>query len=140
MFLWKWFGRAKNAAVAREAEPAPAAEPRPKLGAERREHLRVPIELQVHIRFASNEALVRSRTLNLSHGGAFVVMRELRPIGTKVRLVLVVGDRTLTIGGVITHTVEDVPPQPTGVGVLFTEIADGDRTLIDELVAAQASR
>lgn len=130
MIFRKWFRGGKQGATAASV----------KTGAERREHLRVRVELEVRIRFASSADLVRSRTLNLSHGGAFVVVRDARPIGTKVRLVLVVGDRTLTIGGVVTHLVASTPEQTGGVGILFTEIEATDRELVDALVAAQAAR
>lgn len=142
MVLRRWLGSDRRARGA--ASPAPEAfDERPggpapaKVGAERREHPRVPVELEVRVRFASNEELVRSRTINLSHGGVFIAVRDLRPIGTRARLVLVVGDRTITIGGVVAHTVESTPEGIGGVGILFKEIAAGDRALIDMLIEAQ---
>lgn len=132
----KWFGGGdEGSAAAREGDPV-----REKSGAERREHLRVPVELEVRICFASSDDLVRSRTLNLSHGGAFVLVRDVRPIGTRARLVLVVGDRTLTIGGIVAHVVDSDVATAGGVGIFFTEIEATDRVLIDALVAAQAAR
>jgi hypothetical protein len=124
MVLRKLFGR-------RNADAAPQDD-----ADERREWPRVKVELEVRVRFASSEELVHSEVLNLSRGGALIVAEETRPIGTRARLVLTVGKRTVTIGGSVVHST----PRGEGihaVGIMFMDIPERDRPYIDQLIEAQ---
>jgi hypothetical protein len=123
MVLRKLFGKRDD----REKDPDPT---------ERRQWPRVKVELEVRIKFENYDEVVHSDVLNLSRGGALIVADETRPIGTRARLVLTVGERTITIGGSVVHS----SPRGEGiyaVGLMFMDIPDSDRAYLDQLIEAQ---
>jgi uncharacterized protein (TIGR02266 family) len=89
--------------------------------------------MQARIRFASTEDAVRSRTFDISPGGTFLRLPEPRPKGTKVRLTLEIGDRTLTIQGVVAR-VADGRNGPKGIGIAFTDVDLVDQLFLEELL------
>lgn len=103
---------------------------------DRRQWLRVPLSLQVHLRFACADAVVNSQTFDLSEGGAFVRMPNPREVGTPLLLRIDVGARSVAIQAVVVR----VSSSPPGMGVRFVEVADEDREFVTGLVVAQAEQ
>jgi len=91
---------------------------------DRRASVRVALELQVRLRFESAEAMVASRTFDISRGGAFISIRNPRPRGTKVRLTLQVQEQTIVIGGLVVRSSAGKAGKAgrRGMGIQFTEI------------------
>lgn len=115
------------------ANDAPAPAPAPaRSGAERRRWPRVPVELQARIRFASTEAAIRSHTFDISPGGTFLQLRHTRPQGTKVKLTLEIGERTVIIQGVVAR-VSDGTDGPKGVGIAFNDVDLVDQLFLEEI-------
>jgi uncharacterized protein (TIGR02266 family) len=100
---------------------------------DRREHARVRLQLQVRLRFASAEALVACRTFDVSEGGAFLMLDTPRPVGTEVRLVLDVGERTLVLGGVVARCSDGRDGRP-GMGIRFVEVSADDQAFLATLI------
>lgn len=112
-----------------EADREPA--PRP---VDRRRFPRIQLALTVRLRFASAEAALESRTVDISEGGVFIRMPQPRPEGTAIRLQLHVGGRVLEIGGVVVRSVRPGEGEPSGIGVLFTELRPEDAEFVQTLV------
>lgn len=108
-----------------EVEPHPARRfPRIQLGA------------TVRLRFRSAEAAIESRTVDISEGGVFIRMNNPRPEGTPIRVQIELGEQRLDIGGVVVRCVRPGEGEPTGVGVLFTDITPDDLATVKALVRA----
>lgn len=108
-----------------EVEPHPA-----------RRFPRIQLGTTVRLRFRSAEAAIESRTVDISEGGVFIRMSNPRPEGTPIRVQLELGERRLDIGGVVVRCVRPGEGEPTGVGVLFTEITPDDLATVKALVRA----
>lgn len=106
---------------------------------DRRRFPRIRLALTVRLRFASAEAAQDSRTVDISEGGVFIRMAKPRPEGTTIRLELQVGARALEIGGVVVRCIRPGEGEPTGIGVLFTDIRDEDRGFVQQLVNERLS-
>ena len=104
-------------------------------GPERRRFPRVQLALTVRLRFASAEAACDCRTVDISEGGVFIRMDRPRPEGTAIRLQLMVGDRELSIGGVVVRSIRPGEGAAPGIGVLFTELRPEDRSFVQQLVS-----
>ncbi len=107
-------------------------------GSELREAARVPVELQVRLRFASTDEAIKSRMFDISSGGAFIRMRDPRPLGTPVRMVVSVAERTLVFAGEVVRCAQDDSPNGSpGVGVRFTTITPEDLAFLEQVVRAR---
>lgn len=93
-----------------------------KASVERRSCARVALELQVRLRFDSAEAMIASRTFDLSRSGAFIAIRDPRPRGTKVRLTIEVDNTVIVLGGVVARACDGKKSSRRGMGIQFTEI------------------
>ena len=114
------------------------ATPQPE-GAERRRFPRVKLEVSARIRFPNPEAAIESNTFDISQGGVFLKTAQPRPVGTRVRLVIEIGERTLELSGVVVR-VSDGHDGPAGLGVSFTELSAADEASLAELVHARRAR
>jgi uncharacterized protein (TIGR02266 family) len=103
---------------------------------ERRRWPRMRLALQVRLRFASTQAVLDSRTVDISPGGVFIRMQRPRPEGTHVRLSLTIAEREMVLAGVVVRSVAPGSGEPAGIGVQFTEIAATDEDFLHGLVAA----
>ena len=97
---------------------------------------RIQLAATVRLRFRSAEAAIESRTVDISEGGLFIRMSNPRPEGTAIRLHLEPGDDRLDIGGVVVRCIRPGEGEPTGVGVLFTDISPRDLAYVQALVRA----
>ncbi len=105
---------------------------------ERRRWPRVPVELRVRIRFPTAAAAMRSRTFDISPGGAFIRMENPRPVGTNVRLMLEVGERSLDLAGVVDRVSAcDGGDGLPGIGIRFTQVSAEDQRFLAELAASE---
>lgn len=102
---------------------------------ERRRFPRVELALTVGLRFASAEAACDCRTVDISEGGVFIRMDRPRPEGTSIRIQLQVGDRVLSIGGVVVRSIRPGEGSAPGIGVLFTELSPEDRSFVQQMVS-----
>lgn len=82
---------------------------------------------------------MRSRTFDISPGGAFIHMENPRPMGTNVRLMLEVGDRSLELAGVVARVSAcDGGDGLPGIGIRFTEVSPEDERFLAELVSSES--
>lgn len=107
---------------------------------ERRRFPRIQLALTVRLRFPSAEAAMESSTVDISEGGVFIRMSRPRQEGTAIRLRLHVGDRALEIGGVVVRSVRPGEGEPSGIGVLFTELQPEDAAFVQTLVRERLSQ
>jgi hypothetical protein len=85
--------------------------------------------------FESFDAFVHEYVMNVSRSGAFIKSRELLPIGTPVHLrFTVLVDDVHTIEGV--GEVVRVEQDPPGMGVVFTELSECSKDLLNKLLTA----
>lgn len=113
--------------AAQEAQPAPAVQGNlatKQEPVERRSCARVNLELQVRLRFDSPAAMIASRTFDISRNGAFIALKDPRPRGTRVRLMLEIDNTKVTIGGVVVRSSDGRKGARRGMGIQFTEISD----------------
>lgn len=116
--------------AAREPQPAPMSQmvegnlATKQAPVERRSCARVNLELQVRLRFDSPEAMIASRTFDISRNGAFIALKDPRPRGTRVRLTLEIDDTKVMVGGVVVRSSDGKKGTRRGMGIQFTEISD----------------
>jgi Tfp pilus assembly protein PilZ len=108
-------------------------------GSERRQVSRVPLDAQVTVTVTDTDALFRSRVRDLSERGVFILAQHTRPIGTSVRvsMILQLENVVLEVRGLIVHEVPAdaaTEERPAGMGVMFTEVPDGSQALLRYLV------
>ena len=101
---------------------------------------RVALKAQVQMRFSSLDAMLRGSLRDLSVGGAFVFSRAPRPVGTRLRLLVLVEDSALRFEaeGEIVHVAESGPA--AGMGVRFLSLTPKNRSAIVELVELLQTR
>lgn len=118
--------------------PAPGqtlAPPRPKptynlqdfVGWERREDNRVYADLRITVQ--SVGLLTEQQAVNISNGGVFLATQRLIPLGERLQLTLHFDEpaRDITARGVVVwQNEEQLPRQPRGVGVRFTQLDADD--------------
>lgn len=125
-WIKRLFGSSKDADAQAPAGPRPAPTLQGNLAAkpaaDRRNCARVSLDLQVRLRFETAEAMVASRTFDLSRGGAFISIRDPRPKGTKVRLTLQVEGEEIVVGGVVVRLSDGKRSARPGMGIQFTEV------------------
>ncbi len=94
---------------------------------------RMRLALEVQMRFDGvDEAIdgVAMRTTNISRDGMFIRMSPPKPIGTHVRVRVLVGAHEILLEGVIVRAAEADDPD-TGVGVHLTSASYGWEKLCD---------
>lgn len=133
-WIQRVLGRTEAAKDEARPEPAPEqAAPAPAVQGnlatkqepvERRSCARVNLELQVRLRFDSPEAMIASRTFDISRSGAFIALRDPRPRGTRVRLTIEIEDTKVTLSGVVVRSSDGKKATRRGMGIQFTEISD----------------
>ncbi len=106
-----------------------------KTSADRRSCARVNLDLQVRLRFETAEAMVASRTFDLSRSGAFISIRDPRPKGTKVRLTLEVEGSEIVVGGVVVRSCDGKKTSRRGMGIQFTEVTPAAAEALGRLLA-----
>jgi uncharacterized protein (TIGR02266 family) len=98
-------------------------------GNEQRDEERVTINKE----FESFDAFIHEYVTNISRSGAFVKSKQPLPIGTRVNLrFTVIMDDIETIEGI--GEVVRVQEDPPGMGVVFTELSQYSRHLIEKLL------
>lgn len=98
---------------------------------EQRDEERVTINKE----FESFDAFIHEYVTNISRTGAFVKSKQPLPVGTRVNLKFtVIMDDIETIEGV--GEVVRVQDDPPGMGVVFTELSQYSRHLIEKLLIA----
>jgi uncharacterized protein (TIGR02266 family) len=123
-----------------DAPPATEGQPAvPGQASDRRRFPRIQLALTVALRFPSAEAALESSTVDISEGGVFIRMPNPRPEGTAIRVQLRVGERVLEIGGVVVRCMRPSDGEPSGIGVLFTELHPDDATFVRTLVRERLS-
>ena len=94
----------------------------------------------INVEFASVEEFIAEYVANISRTGAFVRSSDPLPVGTKVALrFTVVLDELESIEG-IGQVVRVVPaggPEPSGMGVVFTELSRYSRDLLEKIFTRQ---
>ena len=86
--------------------------------------------------FESFDAFIHEYVTNISRKGAFVKSKQPLPIGTRVNLrFTVIMDDIETIDGV--GEVVRITHDPPGMGVVFTELSQYSKHLIERLLTAQ---
>ena len=102
---------------------------------DRRESVRVPVNLEVH--FRSEGALRRCLLTNLSRGGVFIATNAPAPIGTQVKLRIVVdqgGEPIEVEGEVVSHNVgRGFATEKTGMGVRFLDPTPAAAAALDRV-------
>lgn len=89
--------------------------------------------------FESYDAFINEYVTNISRTGVFVRSKMPLPIGTKVNLQFtVIMDDIETVEGV--GEVVRVHEDPSGMGVVFTELSSYSKSLIDKLLTNQGRR
>jgi Tfp pilus assembly protein PilZ len=88
--------------------------------------------------FDSFDAFVSEYVTNISRSGVFIRSRTPLSSGTKVNLKFtVLMDEIETVEGV--GEVVRVHDSPPGIGVVFTELSGYSKTIIEQLLTAQAT-
>jgi uncharacterized protein (TIGR02266 family) len=87
--------------------------------------------------FSSVDEFIKEYVNNISRAGAFIRSDDPLPVGTKVQLRFsVILDELETVEG-IGEVVRVVPPgqgRPSGMGVVFRELNNFSRTLLERLM------
>ncbi|MDC0748482.1 PilZ domain-containing protein [Polyangium mundeleinium] len=108
---------------------------------------RPPVELgprkdervTINKEFESYDSFINEYVSNISRTGVFVRSKTPLEVGTKVNLrFTVIMDDIETIEGV--GEVVRVHDDPPGMGVVFTELGDEAKRIVDRLLAAQANK
>lgn len=95
--------------------------------------------LTINQEFESFDAFIDEYVTNLSRTGAFIKTRAPLAVGTKVNLRFTVLHEDMeTIEGV--GEVVRVQADPAGVGVVFSELSEPSRALIERLLAARGKK
>lgn len=94
--------------------------------------------LTINKEFESFDAFIHEYVTNISKTGVFIKSKSPLPIGTKVNLrFTLIMDDIETIEG--TGEVVRVEAEPAGMGILFHELAEESRELIERLLGESAA-
>ena len=94
--------------------------------------------LTINKEFESYDAFISEYVTNISRTGAFVRSKTPLPVGTKVNLrFTVIMDDIETIEGI--GEVVRVDEEPSGMGVVFTELSSYSKGLLDKLLTLPRS-
>lgn len=89
--------------------------------------------LTINKEFESFDAFVHEYVTNVSRSGVFIRSKEPLPVGTKIHLTFtVIMDDVATIEG--TGEVVRTQDDPSGMGVVFTELTDYSEGLLAQLL------
>ena len=94
--------------------------------------------ITINKEFESYDAFITEYVTNISRSGVFVRSKTPLPIGTKVNLcftVIMDGIETIEGLGEVVRVHED----PSGMGVVFTELSSYSKGLIERLLTAPGS-
>lgn len=108
------------------------------------------LDLEVRMRVDLDE-MIEARTANVSREGLFIAMDRPKPVGTKVRVKLEVGEaasaQQFVLEGIVVRAVPDPdhpetrrPGEPAGVGVFLTATSAGWARFCDKLAEKRAHR
>ncbi|MFH1018719.1 MAG: PilZ domain-containing protein [Pseudomonadota bacterium] len=111
--------------------------PRRQKGVERRRQERREIELNVDL--ATYGKYYLSKLKNISIGGAFLLARELPPVGSEVKVRFRLPDEETAIeasGNVVWTYLQEGTREPnsTGMGIRFADLKDEDRDRIARFI------
>lgn len=91
--------------------------------------------ITINKEFESFDAFIHEYVTNISRSGVFVKSKQPLPVGTRVNLrFTVIMDDIETIEGI--GEVVRVDDEPPGMGVVFTELSQYSRHLIDRLLTS----
>ena len=94
--------------------------------------------LTINKEFESLDAFVSEYVANVSQSGAFVRSSEPLPVGTKVNLKFaVLMDGVEVVEGI--GKVVRVHDDPSGMGVVFTELSSPSRAILERMLTARTS-
>ncbi|MSP63669.1 MAG: hypothetical protein EXR72_25655 [Myxococcales bacterium] len=89
--------------------------------------------LTINREFASVDAFINEYVINVSHSGAFIRSKDPLPVGTAVNLKFtIILDELEEMVGV--GEVVRVSKNPSGMGVVFTELSAHSRALLAKLL------
>lgn len=94
--------------------------------------------LLINQEFGSIDDFIAEYVSDISRGGVFIRSKQPLPVGTKVNLkfsVILDDFHTVEGEGEVVRTVED--GENVGMGVVFTELTEASRGIIEELVKRQ---
>ena len=95
--------------------------------------------LTINKEFESYDAFIHEYVTNISRSGVFIRSKSPLPVGTKVNLhFTVIMDDIEAVEGV--GEVVRVHDDPPGMGVVFTELSNYSKGLIDKLLTSQARK
>ena len=108
------------------------------MGAERRQHARVPLGMVVQFRLASMEAFLRDVAVNVSAGGMFIQTRSPHSEGTMLYFQFHLSDGHKLIEG-LGRVVHVNPPAHAvpGMGIEFVNLDRESKDLIDRIIAGR---
>ncbi|MBW2261423.1 MAG: PilZ domain-containing protein [Deltaproteobacteria bacterium] len=128
----------------REEEPKDQTDPEEEKPAEddadRRKHPRVKAKL--HMVYEDGRTSFKTRVIDISLGGVFLEMEKPPEAGTEIRLTPVLPDQgpnepATQIRGrvvrVVEYDLENFPHPRTGIGVEFSDISDGEQSLLSNI-------
>ncbi len=98
---------------------------------------RLGVRCEVNRDFASVEEFITEYVSNLSRSGVFIRSDDPLPLGTRVSLrFTVILDELETIEGIgeVVRQVEASSEGPAGMGVVFTELTNYSRHLIERIL------
>ena len=107
---------------------------------DRRRHPRVKAKL--HMVYEDGRTSFKTRVVDISLGGVFLEMEKPPEAGTEIRLTPVLPDRgpnesatqlTGRVVRVVEYDLENFPRPRTGIGVEFSDISDGEQSLLSNI-------
>ena len=100
---------------------------------ERRKHKRVPLATLVRLRIAGVNRYTKLETKDLSAGGIFVQTDYPPPVGTKVKIDLVLGplETTIRVRG---EVLRNGGPGGPGMGIEFKRLGKRKQRMIEQAV------
>lgn len=101
---------------------------------DRRRWPRLKVQLDVRLAFTANETVFKCESADLSRGGIFVYTSEVRRPGTVVRMDVTVGDRPMTMEGIVVRALKPRGGRRSGMGIKFTVIDPDDQRFVTELI------
>jgi uncharacterized protein (TIGR02266 family) len=111
-------------------------------GADKRKHLRAPLQLLIQHRFSSMDDFVTKWSSDISMGGLFLRTEDPREEGAMVYLQFALDNGDKLIEG-LGRVVRSQPPQDgrvSGMGIEFVNFDDDSLALIEDLVTARVRR
>ena len=88
-------------------------------------------KLIVDVRFDGGDGTGIANTRDIGVGGLYMTTTAILEIGTPIAMTLNVGDKTLTISGVVVYS-----DPGHGVGVRFRDLSDEDEAFLDRELTA----